>query len=72
MVNFVIFHAAVTIAAASPSTRPSGVTLRALPRGRSAPSPAPLLSIQLGPRPRGALFLSQCHKGADRHLEPEP
>ncbi|CAM0906713.1 unnamed protein product [Alopecurus aequalis] len=48
------------------------VTLRALPRGRCAPTPAPLLTIQLGRRPRGAFFLSRCQMGADSHLEPEP
>uniref|UniRef100_A0ACD5UKK2 Uncharacterized protein n=1 Tax=Avena sativa TaxID=4498 RepID=A0ACD5UKK2_AVESA len=63
--------APVTVAAASPSTRPARVTLSALPRGRNAPSPAPLLKIQLGRRPGGAFFLSRCLKGADRHLEPE-
>ncbi|KAM0922308.1 hypothetical protein ACQ4PT_006248 [Festuca glaucescens] len=61
--------APVTVAGASPSTRPARVTLRALPR---AASPAPLLRIQLGRRPHGAFFLSRCQKGADRHLEPEP
>ncbi|CAM0906805.1 unnamed protein product [Alopecurus aequalis] len=64
--------APVTVAAASPSTRRARVTLRALPRARSAPSPAPLLTIQLGRRPRGTFFLSRCQKGPDRHLEPEP
>uniref|UniRef100_A0ACD5ULH2 Uncharacterized protein n=1 Tax=Avena sativa TaxID=4498 RepID=A0ACD5ULH2_AVESA len=62
----------VTVAAASPSTRLAGVNLRALPRGQNAPSPAPLLRIQLGRRPRGAFFLPRCQKGADRQLEPEP
>ncbi|XP_047064920.1 uncharacterized protein LOC124672791 [Lolium rigidum] len=61
--------APVTVAAASPSTRPARVTLRALPR---AASPAPLLRIQQGRRPHGAFFPSRCQKGADRHLEPEP
>jgi hypothetical protein len=66
--------APVTVAGAGacPSTRPARVTLRALPRGRSAPSPAPLLRIQLGRRPRGAFSLSRCQKGTDRHLQPEP
>lgn len=59
----------MTVSAASPSTRPARVTLRALPR---APSPAPFMRIQLGQRPRGAFFLSRCQKGADCHPEPEP
>ncbi|KAM0922307.1 hypothetical protein ACQ4PT_006247 [Festuca glaucescens] len=57
--------APVTVAAASPSTRPARVILR-------APSPAPFLRIQLGQSPRGGFFLSRCQKGADRHPEPEP
>jgi hypothetical protein len=57
--------APVTVAAASPRTRPARVTLR-------APSPAPLPRIQLGRHPRDAFFVSRCQKGADRHPEPEP
>nr|XP_051207225.1 uncharacterized protein LOC127322856 isoform X3 [Lolium perenne] len=61
--------APVTVAAASPSTRPARVTLLALPR---APSPAPLPRIQLGRHPRDAFFVSRCQKGADRNPEPKP